>query len=179
MPIWNVCLFERLSLHYQNTDWLICLLLVLILVLIQESFTGTNFSFTSEPATAIQDKIVQKNELPLGSKEREDLVNEIKNQVSTSQVPQLPWMSSSKWVGEPDSRGEHWLLYKKLKQNPSQEKWTRITTSQWIRCVTRTRRHFVVRAKTTPVFLQKSALRPSIFLKQRKGNCDNADDPPP
>ena len=72
------------------------------------------------------------------------------------------------------------LLCKKLKQNPSQlEKWTRITTSQWIRCVTRTRRHFVVRAKTTPVFLQKSALRPSIFLKQRKGNCDNADDPPP
>ena len=32
----------------------------------------------------IQDKVKQKNELPLGSRDREDLVKEIKNQVSTS-----------------------------------------------------------------------------------------------
>lgn len=35
----------------------------------------------------IQDKLQQKNELPRGSKEREDLVNEIKSQVSTICVP--------------------------------------------------------------------------------------------
>ena len=30
-----------------------------------------------------QEKLKQKNELPLGSREREDLVDEIKNQVSS------------------------------------------------------------------------------------------------
>ena len=88
----------------------------------------------------IQDKLKQKNELPLGSRDREDLVNEIKNQVSMGSC----------------ARSLNKNSYNALS----------------IRCATRRRRHFVVHARTTPVFLQKIALRPSIFLKQRKGNGD-------
>ena len=88
----------------------------------------------------IQDKLKQKNELPLGSRDREDLVNEIKNQVSMGSC----------------ARSLNKNSYNALS----------------IRCATRRRRHFVVHARTTPVFLQKNALRPSNFLKQRRGSGD-------
>ena len=54
----------------------------------------------------IQDKLQQKNELPRGSKEREDLVNEIKSQVSISPMQETETIMGGNMEIKPESQGE-------------------------------------------------------------------------
>lgn len=74
----------------------------------------------------IQDKLQQKNELPRGSKEREDLVNEIKSQVSISPMQETETILGGNMEIKPESQGE----CQREREPESHRKSERVTESQ-------------------------------------------------